>query len=162
MHGPSFFSFHLLSFSISFPKLTFTILRLYMACKTENHCAHFRDIEFKTGKKNSISPLSPCIILYNWIGEHEITKLKQNICFECRKKDAKTSTKRHGMTQNALLMFSVNLFCTSSHPNVPYEKQKELNKGLSLEMSVLARARAQLLNTLYISTHLSVPHGQNI
>ena len=34
LHGPSFFSFHFLSFSISFPKLTiFTILRLYMACK---------------------------------------------------------------------------------------------------------------------------------
>ena len=29
-------------------------------------------------------------------------------------------------------------------------------------MSVLARARAQLLNMLYISTHLSVPHGENI
>ena len=25
----------------------------------ENHYAHLRDIEFKTGKKNSISPLSP-------------------------------------------------------------------------------------------------------
>ena len=34
MHGPSFFSFHFLSFSISFPKLSIiTILRLYMACK---------------------------------------------------------------------------------------------------------------------------------
>jgi len=34
MHGPSFFSFHFLSLSISFPKLTiFTILRFYMACK---------------------------------------------------------------------------------------------------------------------------------
>ena len=34
VHGPSFFSFHLLSFSISFPKLTIiTILRHYMACK---------------------------------------------------------------------------------------------------------------------------------
>ena len=34
MHGPSFFLFHLFSFSISFPKLTiFTILHLYMACK---------------------------------------------------------------------------------------------------------------------------------
>ena len=28
-------------------------------------------------------------------------------------------------------------------------------------MSVLARARAQLLHILYISTHLSVPHGEN-
>ena len=34
MHGPSFFSFHFLSFSISCPKLTiFTILGLYMPCK---------------------------------------------------------------------------------------------------------------------------------
>ena len=45
MHGPSFFSFHFFSFSISFPKLTiFPILRYS---------------------------------LYNWIGEHEITKLKK-------------------------------------------------------------------------------------
>ena len=29
-------------------------------------------------------------------------------------------------------------------------------------MSVLAGARAQLLNMLHISTHLSVPHGENI
>ena len=34
--------------------------------------------------------------------------------------------------------------------------------GLSLEMSVLARTHAQLLNFLYISAHLSVPHGENI
>ena len=49
-----------------------------------------------------------------------------------------------------------HLFCTNSHHNVPYEKIQEL------EMSVLARARAQLLNMLYISTHLSAPHGENI
>ena len=55
-----------------------------------------------------------------------------------------------------------HLFCTSSHHNVPYEKQQELNRGLSLEMRVLAREGAQLLNMLYISTHLSVPHGENI
>ena len=34
--------------------------------------------------------------------------------------------------------------------------------GLSLEMSVPVKARAQLLNMLYISTHLSVPHGENM
>ena len=55
-----------------------------------------------------------------------------------------------------------HLFCRCSHQKVPYEKQQELNKGLSPEMNVLARARAQLLNMLYISTHLSVPHGENI
>ena len=40
------------------------------------------------------------------------------------------------------------------------------NKGptrcLSLEISGLARERAQLLNMLHINTHLSVPHGENI
>ena len=41
-------------------------------------------------------------------------------------------------------------------------KNKSSTWGLSLEISVLARARAQLLNMLYISTHLSVPHGENI
>ena len=61
---------------------------------------------------------------------------------------------------SAMHMRKRHLFCTSSHHNVPYEKQQELNKGLSL--NVLARARAQLLNMLYISTHLSVPHGENI
>ena len=30
----------------------------------ENHCAHLRDIEFKTGKKIPYLPLSPWIILY--------------------------------------------------------------------------------------------------
>ena len=41
-------------------------------------------------------------------------------------------------------------------------KNKSSTRGLSLEKSVFARARAQLLNMLYISTHLSVPHGENI
>ena len=53
-----------------------------------------------------------------------------------------------------------HLFCTSSHHNVPYEKQQELNRGLSLEMRILAGEGGQLLNMLYISTHLSVPHGK--
>ena len=42
------------------------------------------------------------------------------------------------------------------------KNNKRSTRGLSLEMSVLARARAQLLNMLSISTHLSVPHGENI
>ena len=31
--------------------------------------------------------------LYKWIGEHEITKLKKNFCFESRKKDTKQPQK---------------------------------------------------------------------
>ena len=61
---------------------------------------------------------------------------------------------------SAMRMRKRYLFCTSCHHNVPYEKQQELNKGPWV--SVLARARAQLLNMLYNSTHLSVPHGENI
>ena len=34
--------------------------------------------------------------------------------------------------------------------------------GLSLEMSVLARTRGQLIKMLYISTHLNVPQGENM
>ena len=42
------------------------------------------------------------------------------------------------------------------------KNNKSSTRSLSLEMSALARARAQLLNMLYIRTHLSVPHGGNI
>ena len=67
------------------------------------------------------------------------------------------------MTQNGLFdIFSKRqLFCISSHHNALSEKQSELNKG-SEPWNESARARAQLLNMLHISTHLSVPHGENI
>ena len=63
---------------------------------------------------------------------------------------------------SAMCMRKRHLFCTSSHHHVPFENSKSSTRGLSLEMSVLARARAQLLKMLYISTHLSVPQGENI
>ena len=72
---------------------------------------------------------------------------------------------RHKMDYSifsAMRMRKRRLFCTSSHHGVPYERQQQLIKGLSLEMSVLARAQAQLFNMLYISTHLSLPHGENV
>ena len=62
---------------------------------------------------------------------------------------------------SAMRMRKRYLFCTSSLHNVPYEKQQELNKG-SEPWNECPRVRAQLLNMLYISTHLSVPHGENI
>ena len=42
------------------------------------------------------------------------------------------------------------------------KNNKNSTRGLSLEMSVLAKARAQLLDMLYINTYLSVPHGESI
>ena len=41
------------------------------------------------------------------------------------------------------------------------KNKKSSTRGLSLEASALARARAQLLNMLNISTHMSVPNGEN-
>ena len=63
---------------------------------------------------------------------------------------------------SAMRMRKRHLFCTSSHHNVRMKNNKSSTRGLSLEMSVLARARVQLLHMLYISTHLNVPHGENI
>ena len=53
VHGPSFFSFHFLSFSISFPKLTifYYSTSLHGLQDVENHCTHLRDIELKTGRR---------------------------------------------------------------------------------------------------------------
>ena len=116
MHGPSFFSFHFLSFSISFPKLTiFTILRLYMACKMWKITELTWEISsWRLVEKFHIPAFPMYYSLYNWIGGHEMTKkylliriqkIFAYICFESRKKDTKTSTKRHewnGMTQNGL------------------------------------------------------------
>ena len=59
---------------------------------------------------------------------------------------------------SAMRMRKRHLFCISSHHNALSEKQPELNKGAR----VFARARAQLLNMLYNSPRLSVPHGENI
>ena len=41
------------------------------------------------------------------------------------------------------------------------ENNTSSTRGLSLEVSVLARARAQLLNMLNIGTPLTVPNGEN-
>ena len=49
MYGPSFFSFYILSFSISFPQINhfYYFTSLHGLQDVENHCAHLRDIELK-------------------------------------------------------------------------------------------------------------------
>ena len=162
LHGPSFFSFHFLSFSISFSRLTiFTILRFYMTCKMWKITALTWEISScRLVEKFHISAFPMYYSLYNWIGEHEITKLKKNICFESRKKDTKTSTWIWYFQQCAC----VNAIYLAPVVTTTYRMKdnKSPERSVSLEMSVLARARAQLLNMLYISTHQSVPHGENI
>ena len=82
MHSPSFFSFHFFSFSISFPKLTiFTILRLYMAWKMWKITALTWEISSWRLHGRKIPylrfPHELYYFLYNWIGDHEITKLQK-------------------------------------------------------------------------------------
>ena len=79
------------------------------------------------------------------------------ICFGTRKRTRKQAQKDMFFVFSAMRMCKHHLFCTSLHHHILYEKQQDLNEGLSLDMSVLARARAQLLNTLYINTQ-----GENI
>ena len=77
----------------------------------------------------------------------------------------KDKSERHKMdylTFSEMRMRKHHLFCTGSHHTYRMKNNKSSTRGLSLEMNVLARARAQLLNILYISTHLIIPHGENI
>ena len=103
MHGPSFLSFLVLSFSISFPKLTiFTILRLYMACKMWKITALTWEISsWRLVEKFHISAFHMYYSLYNRIGEHEITKLKKKIFGS----NTETCTKRHEWNGTTILYF---------------------------------------------------------
>ena len=73
--------------------------------------------------------------LYNWIGEHEITKLKKICLLRIQKKRHKIKNnemERHKMDNfifSEMRMRKRHPFCTNGHRNVPYEKQQELNKG---------------------------------
>ena len=141
MHGPSFFSFHF-SFSISFSKLTiFTILRLYVAWKMWKITALTWEISsWRLVEKFHISALPmTCIILYIiGLESMKVQNYKKNNFFESRKKDTKTTTKRHEwneMTQNGLFHIFSNMhawtrsICTSSYLNVACEKQQEISNG---------------------------------
>ena len=77
--------------------------------------------------------------LYNWIGEHEITKLKNKIFApnpeERTQNQAQkdmNETEWHKMDYlifSAMRMRKRHLYFTSGHHNVQYEKRQELNKG---------------------------------
>ena len=162
VHAWSEFLFVLLLVIFNFfPQINhFTILRLYMACKMWKIAALTFEIYWlEDWWKNSIFLLHPIYYsLYNnCTGEHEITKLKRNICFESRKNGTKTSTERHkwkGMTQNGYFQqcTCVNVIYFAPIVTTTYrmKSKKSSTRSLRLEMSVLAKVRAQLLNMLYI------------
>ena len=90
----------------------------------ENHCAHLRDIELKTVRKMLYLHFP---MYYNWIGEREITKLKQIFASNPEKRTQKQAQKgmnemeRHKMDYlifSAMRMHKRHLFCTSSHHDI--------------------------------------------
>ena len=152
MHGPSFSSFHSLSFSIYLPKLTiFTISRLYISCKMWKITARTWEISSRrVVEKFHIFSFSMYYSLWNWIGEHEITKLKKYIFTlnpeKRTQKQAQKDMNEMEWHKMDYLIFSAmrkrHLFCTSSHHNVLYEKQPELNKVFEARNeSLLERVR---------------------
>ena len=136
----------------------------------ENHCAHLRDIKLKTGR--NFPYLRFPHVLYNWIEEHENTKLKKKNLLRIQKKGHKNKHKKTWMKWNDTkwtIWYFQQCACVNAIYFAPvitttYRKKnnKRSTRGLSLKMSVLARVRAQLQNMLYIITHLSVPHGEII
>ena len=113
----------------------------------------------------------PMYSLYNWIGEHEITKLKKYLP-QIQKKGHKNKRRKTGMKWNDIkwtIWYFQQCTCVNTIYFAPVvttthrmKNNRSSTMGLSLEMSVLARARAQLLSMLYINTHMSVPHGKNV
>ena len=45
----------------------------------KHYCSHLTDMEWKTGRKILYLRFLMYYFPYNWIGEHEITKLKKKI-----------------------------------------------------------------------------------
>ena len=120
----------------------FTILRIYMAWKMWKITVRTWEISsWRLAEKFHISayPYLPVYYsLYNWIGEHEITKLKKIFTSNPEKRTQKQAKKDmnemewHKMDYlifSATRMRKRHRFCTSSHHNVPYEKQQQFNKG---------------------------------
>ena len=79
-----------------FPKIDYFyyFTSLHSLQDVENHFDLLRDIELQTGNKFHISAFPVYYSLYNWIGEHEITKLKNIYLLLIQKKGHKNKHKK--------------------------------------------------------------------
>ena len=89
-------------FQFPSPKLTiFAILCLYVACKMRKITALTWEISsWRLVEKFHISAFPMYYSLYNWIGEHEITKLKKKYLRRIQKKEHKNQYKKTWITWN--------------------------------------------------------------
>ena len=85
-------SFSLLLFFDFFPQINHFY---YLTSLQENHCAHLRDIQLKTGRKIfHISAFPMYYFLNSWIGEYEMTKLIKTITYTFASNPEKKDTKQ--------------------------------------------------------------------
>ena len=138
----------------SFPQLNqfYYFTSLHVLQDVENHCAHLRDIELKTGRKIPYLRF-PHVLLsmqldwraWNW-------KTKKIYLLRIQKKRTQKQAQKdmnqkewHKMDYlifSAVRMRKRHLFCISSHHNALSEKQPELNKGSEpWKESLLERVR---------------------
>ena len=138
----------------SFPQLNqfYYFTSLHVLQDVENHCAHLRDIELKTGRKIPYLRF-PHVLLsmqldwraWNW-------KTKKIYLLRIQKKRTQKQAQKdmnqkewHKMDYlifSAVRMRKRYLFCISSHHNALSEKQPELNKGSEpWKESLLERVR---------------------
>ena len=138
----------------SFPQLNqfYYFTSLHVLQDVENHCAHLRDIELKTGRKIPYLHY-PHVLLsmqldwraWNW-------KTKKIYLLRIQKKRTQKQAQKdmnqkewHKMDYlifSAMRMRKRHLFCISSHHNALSEKQPELNKGSEpWKESLLERVR---------------------
>ena len=145
-----------------------------MACKKLKITAFTWEISsWRLVEKFHVSAFPMYFLYIIRIGKHEITKLKKIFASD-PEKGHKNKHKRTWMNWNDAkwtIWYFQQCACVNAIYFAPIvtttygirmKNNKGATRGLSLEMSVLARARAQLLNMPYISTHLSVPHRKNI
>ena len=114
-HGPSLVSLHFLSFYLPFfPKIKHCYFTSLQGLQdVENHCAHLTNMELKTGRRIPQLCFPMYYSLYNWIGEHETSKLKK-IYFLRKKKRTKTTTKKH--ERNEITQKRLPLVTTTYRP----------------------------------------------
>ena len=138
----------------SFPQLNqfYYFTSLHVLQDVENHCAHLRDIELKTGRKIPYLRFSHVLLsmqldwrAWNW-------KTKKIYLLRIQKKRTQKQAQKdmnqkewHKMDYlifSAVRMRKRHLFCISSHHNALSEKQPELNKGSEpWKESLLERVR---------------------
>ena len=155
----------------SFPQLNqfYYFTSLHVLQDVKNHCARLRDIELKTGRKIPYLRFPHVLLSMQLDWRAWNYKTKKVYLLRIQKKGHKNKHKKTWIKRNdtkwTIWYFQqcacVNVISFASVVTTMHcLKNNQSSKMWSKPWN--ARARAQLLNMLYNSPRLSVPHGENI